>query len=108
MTEALLPDTGFVRIKTILKLIPIGETTWPQGVKSGLFPRLIKLGAGGNVWRVDDIRNFIENDGEYKPTQQNNSTTRKPYVTHDEQNSSYAQLEFNFNNQSKIEDNYNE
>ena len=101
MTEALLPDTGFVRIKTILKLIPIGETTWPQGVKSGLFPRLIKLGAGGNVWRVDDIRNFIENDGEYKSTQQNNSTTRKPYVTHDEHNSPYEQLEFNFNNTNK-------
>jgi predicted DNA-binding transcriptional regulator AlpA len=49
MTEALLPDTGFVRIKTILKLIPIGETTWRQGVKSGIFPKPIKLGAGGNV-----------------------------------------------------------
>ncbi|MEP0314836.1 AlpA family phage regulatory protein [Hyphomonas sp.] len=66
-----LPDTGFVRLRSILAPtgpIPISKSTWWAGVKDGRFPKPLKLGARVTVWRVEDIRDLIENgaqgDGE--------------------------------------------
>ena len=59
-----LPETGFVRIKTILKLIPIGKSTFWQGVKDGKFPKPVKLGQRTTAWRVEDIKNLIQNYSE--------------------------------------------
>ncbi|MBF0501456.1 MAG: AlpA family phage regulatory protein [Candidatus Riflebacteria bacterium] len=55
-----LPEEGFVRLKQILELIPIGKSTWWAGVKSGRFPKAVKLGCGRTVvWRVSDIRALL-------------------------------------------------
>ena len=66
-----LPDTGFVRLRSILAPtgpIPVSKSTWCAGVKDGRFPKPLKLGARVTVWRVEDIRDLIENgaqgDGE--------------------------------------------
>ncbi len=58
--NGLLPEVGFVRIKTILQIIPIGESTWWNGVKEGKFPKSIKLGERTTVWKVEDIRALID------------------------------------------------
>ena len=63
MNQTFLPDTGFVRLSTILKFIPVGRTTWWAGVKSGRFPEPIKLGSRITAWRSEDIRALID-----KPT----------------------------------------
>jgi len=66
-----LPETGFLRLKQIigdpnaeppiLPIIPVQKTCWWDGVKSGRFPRPVKIGNGrGAFWRVEDIRAFIE------------------------------------------------
>ncbi len=58
-----LPRTGFVRLNSILAPhgpIPVGRSTWWQGVKTGRFPRPIKLGPRTTAWKVEDIRNLIE------------------------------------------------
>lgn len=55
----ILSDTGFIRLSQILKLIPIGKSTWWAGVKSGKFPKAIKLGEHTTAWRVEEIRNLI-------------------------------------------------
>lgn len=55
-----LPETGFVRLPTILKVIPVSKSTWWAGVKTGRFPASIKLGPRMTVWRVEDIRKLIE------------------------------------------------
>lgn len=40
MSHHLLPDkAAFVRLPTILKLLPISKSTWLTGVKSGHFPK---------------------------------------------------------------------
>ncbi len=56
----LLPETGFIRLANILKIIPIGKSTWWAGVKSGRFPQAIMLGERTTAWRVEDIRELIE------------------------------------------------
>lgn len=54
-----LPETGFLRLPDVLKLIPIGKSTWWQGVKNGKFPKPVKLGERTTAWRVEDIKNLI-------------------------------------------------
>lgn len=64
-----LPETGFVRIKQILgdpdakppvpPIIPVGKSTWWDGVKKGRFPAPVKLTSRTTAWRVEDIRALL-------------------------------------------------
>jgi predicted DNA-binding transcriptional regulator AlpA len=57
------PHTGFLRLSSVLAPkgpIPVGRSTWWAGVKTGRFPKPVKLGPRTTVWRVEDIRALIE------------------------------------------------
>lgn len=57
-----LPETGFVRLYSIIAPrgpIPVGKSTWWQGVRDGRFPKPVKLGPRTTAWRVEDIRALI-------------------------------------------------
>jgi prophage regulatory protein len=66
-----LPETGFVRIwqivgspkKNIPGLIPVSRTTFLNGVKTGKYPKPIKLSERTTAWRVKDIRKLLEELG---------------------------------------------
>ena len=54
---------GFVRLAAILAPqgpIPVGRSTWWAGVKTGRFPKPVKLGPRTTAWKVEDIRELIE------------------------------------------------
>lgn len=63
-----LPETGFLRLSQIIgdpkatppipPIIPVKKTCWWAGVRTGRFPRPVKLGRC-TMWRVEDIRNLI-------------------------------------------------
>jgi prophage regulatory protein len=55
-----IPETGFVRLSQVLNVIPVGKTCWWEGVKSGRFPKPIKLTERCTAWRAEDIRNLIQ------------------------------------------------
>jgi predicted DNA-binding transcriptional regulator AlpA len=64
-----LNSTGFLRIWHIIgdpkaeppipALLPIGRTSFLNGVKSGKYPRAYKLGDRTTAWKVEDIRALI-------------------------------------------------
>jgi prophage regulatory protein len=54
------PDTGFLRLSQVLHFIPLGKTCWWEGVKSGRFPKPVKLSARCTAWRAEDIRDLIK------------------------------------------------
>jgi prophage regulatory protein len=71
-----IPETGFLRIWHIVgnpkanppipALIPIGRTTFLNGVKSGIYPAPVRLGgpkARTVAWKVEDIRALIATMG---------------------------------------------
>jgi prophage regulatory protein len=61
--EHSLPETGFVRLRQILAPIgpiPVSKSTWWAGVKSGKFPKPIKIGTRVTAWRVEAIRELID------------------------------------------------
>lgn len=65
-----LPETGFLRLRSIIgdpkaippipPLIPVSKSSWWLGVRSRRYPAPIKLSPRVTVWRVEDIRKFIE------------------------------------------------
>lgn len=69
---AALPETGYLRLAQIVgkpatnddpgipALIPISRSSWFAGVRSGRFPKPLKLGPRTSVYRVEDIRALIE------------------------------------------------
>jgi prophage regulatory protein len=67
-----LPETGYLRLSQIVgnpkadppipPIIPVSKSHWWAGVKSGLYPRPLKLGPRITVWRVEDIRELISRD----------------------------------------------
>lgn len=56
-----LPKTGFVRINTVLNLIPISKSSWWDGIDKGIYPKPVKIGQRVTAWRVEDIRALIQN-----------------------------------------------
>ncbi len=57
---------GFLRLSQVLSIIPVGKTTWYNGVKSGRYPPPIKIGARITAWKVTDIQNLISSLSEGK------------------------------------------
>ncbi len=69
----ILQETGFIKLPAIIgnpkskppiqPLIPISRTSWLDGVKSGKFPKPVKLGARSVAWKAEDIRALVERLG---------------------------------------------
>ena len=56
-----LANSGLMRQAQIIPdLIPVSSATWWRGVKTGRFPKPHKLSERITVWRVSDIRKFLE------------------------------------------------
>ena len=73
-----IPDTGFLRLwqivgrpetkgrPAVVGFLNYGRSTWLAGVKSGRFPKPVKLGPNTVGWKVEDIRQLIEKLGQTK------------------------------------------
>ncbi|NLJ41875.1 MAG: AlpA family phage regulatory protein, partial [Clostridiales bacterium] len=48
-----IPEFGFLRLNDVLRIIPVSKTTWYNGVRSGRFPKGIRLSQNIVVWRVE-------------------------------------------------------
>jgi len=55
-----IPEIGFIRLPQVLRVVPVGKSTWWAGVASGRFPQAVKLGPRTTAWRVEDIRKLLE------------------------------------------------
>jgi prophage regulatory protein len=68
-----LPTTGFIRLPQIIgnpksdppitPLIPVSKSSWWAGIKSGIYPKPVKLGARTTAWKVEDIKQLISELG---------------------------------------------
>ncbi len=63
-----IPSKGYLRLSQIIgdkeenvpAIIPIGRTTWLEGVKSGDYPKPVRLSKRTVAWRVDDILDLLD------------------------------------------------
>jgi prophage regulatory protein len=66
-----LPEVGFLKLPQIIgnkktntpAILPVGRTTFLNGVKSGKYPKPVKLGERSVAWRVADIKDLLERLG---------------------------------------------
>ena len=64
-----LPETGYLRLPQIIgnpnanppipAVFPISKSSWWAGVKTGRYPKPVKLGPRTTVWKIEDIRALI-------------------------------------------------
>ena len=72
MHNSSLPETGFIRLSSIIgnakahppipAIIPVSRSTWWAGVKSGRYPKPVKLGPRITAWRISDIIALIDHE----------------------------------------------
>lgn len=65
-----LPTTGYVRLSQIIgnpkskppvpAFLPVCKSTWWAGVKSGRYPKPVKLGPRTTCWRVEDVIALVD------------------------------------------------
>ena len=63
-------QTGFLRLPQIIgdksatppipAIIPVSKSTWWAGVKSGIYPKPVKIGKRCTAWKTESIYAFIE------------------------------------------------
>lgn len=54
-----LPETGFVRQRLLLRFVPFSKSTLWRRVKAGEFPAPVRLSAGITAWRAEEVRRWI-------------------------------------------------
>ena len=67
-----VPQSGYMRIKQILvdlkadppvnPIVPVSKSTWWDGVKSGRFPKPVKISPRITVWRSEDIQLLLKKE----------------------------------------------
>ncbi len=62
--QVILPTTGFIRLPDVLRIIPVGKSSWWAGVANGRYPQPVKLGPRTTAWRCEDIRALITKLGD--------------------------------------------
>lgn len=65
-----LPEIGYIRLPQIIgdpksdppqpAIIPVSKSTWWSGIKSGRYPKPVKLSERCTAWRVSDIRKLLK------------------------------------------------
>jgi prophage regulatory protein len=68
-----LPETGYLRLPQIIgnpraeppipAIIPVSKSAWWAGVRTGRYPKSVKLGPRTTAWKVEDIRRFVDAQG---------------------------------------------
>ena len=54
-----LPETGFIRLPQLVKLIPFSPATVWRKVKAEQFPQPVKLSVNITAWKAEDVRAWI-------------------------------------------------
>jgi predicted DNA-binding transcriptional regulator AlpA len=69
MSKHTIPETGFLRLRQIIgnpkanppvpPIIPVSRTSWMDGVKSGKYPKPVRLGPRTVAWTVESITGLM-------------------------------------------------
>jgi prophage regulatory protein len=54
-----LPKCGYVRLPAVLRVVPVSKSTWWAGVRTGRFPKSVKLSERITAWRAEDIHELL-------------------------------------------------
>ena len=49
-----------LRLPDVLNRVPVGKSTWWNGVRSGRFPKPVKLGPRTTAWKESEVNQIVE------------------------------------------------
>lgn len=52
--------TILLRLREVLRRVPVSRSTWYAGIAQGRFPRPVRLGARSVAWRASDIDALVK------------------------------------------------
>lgn len=55
-----LPTTGYLRLPSVLSVIPVSSSTLWRLVRQNKFPKPTKLSSRVTAWRAEDVYSWIE------------------------------------------------
>lgn len=62
-----LPDSAFIRLNQLVgTVLPFSPATVWRKVRSGEFPKPVKLSGGITAWRVADVRRWLTDPAEFQ------------------------------------------
>ena len=64
--ESNLDRPGYLRLAEVLVVFPVSRAAWYEGVKRGIYPTPVRLGARSVGYRVEDIRALIAAPANYR------------------------------------------
>lgn len=56
---ASVPSDSFIKLPQVLARYPVSRSSFLAGVKSGRYPKSVKLGPRSVAWRLSDINKLI-------------------------------------------------
>lgn len=59
-------EQELLKLKDVLKIVPVSKTTWYTGMKDGRYPQPVKIGLKAVAWRKEDIENYLSSLNEEK------------------------------------------
>lgn len=60
-----LPDSALIRQRDLIQsVLPFSAATLWRRVKAGTFPQPLKVSAGITAWRVSEVRQWLEAQGQ--------------------------------------------
>jgi len=51
---------GYLRLKQVLKLLPISESSFRRGQKTGKYPQPVRLGSKTSAYRTSTIAKLLD------------------------------------------------
>jgi len=67
-SQPTLPVVGFVRQAALLPLLGFSGTTLWRRVKNGTFPQPVKLSERVTAWRAEEVRAWMDSQGNGRHT----------------------------------------
>lgn len=61
MTDTTTQSDRLLRLRDVLKRVPVSRSVWYEGLKTGRFPAPVMLGPRLPAWRESTIDALIEN-----------------------------------------------
>lgn len=55
-----MPENGLLRLPEVLRYIPVSKSTIYSKIKTGAWPRPVRISQRVVAWKARDIRNLLE------------------------------------------------
>lgn len=53
----------YLRLKSVLELIPVGRSTWYRWIQCGIAPQPTKISLRVSAWKAEEIKDLLDDMG---------------------------------------------